>query len=70
MINTTVYKNKEQKLRRALRKEGYSAKDYVAAWQMYANASGEGKKRRTIQAYMDRFGVDWDTAAAIYDIYG
>lgn len=24
MINTTVYKNKEQQLRRALRKEGYS----------------------------------------------
>lgn len=49
---------------------GYSAKDYVTAWQMYTNASGEGKKRRTIQAYMDRFGVDWNTAAAIYDIYG
>lgn len=49
---------------------GFDAADYVAAWQMFTDASGEGKKRRTIQAYMDRFGVDWNTAAAIYDIYG
>lgn len=49
---------------------GFSAQDYVAAWRLYDSESGEGKKRRTIENYRSMFGVDYETAKMIYEIYG
>lgn len=57
----------------AMLDEGFSASQYVAAWGIYSEEKeegGRGTKDRTIQAFMDEFDVDWETAAAIYDIYG
>lgn len=49
---------------------GFSAQDYVDAWRLYDSESGEGKKRRTIENYRSMFGVDYETAKMIYEIYG
>jgi hypothetical protein len=52
---------------------GFDAAQYVAAWGIYSEEKeegGRGTKDRTIRAFMDEFGVDRATAAAIYDIYG
>jgi hypothetical protein len=42
---------------------------YVSAYRMYTDASGKGKKARTIQQYQDAFGLDYATAKALYEIY-
>lgn len=49
---------------------GYSVDDYAAAYKIYANESGTGKKRRTITAFQQEFGVSYAAAAALYKIYG
>jgi hypothetical protein len=36
---------------------------------MYADASGKGKKARTIKHYQDAFGLDYSTAKTLYEIY-
>jgi hypothetical protein len=49
---------------------GFTVSDYMTAWELYESESGKGKKQRTVEKYMDKFGVDEKTAKAIYEIYG
>lgn len=53
-----------------MKKLGFSTSDYMTAWKIYNGESGKGKKQRTIEKYMDKFGVDEKTAKTIYEIYG
>lgn len=48
---------------------GLIPQQYVSAYRMYTDASGKGKKARTIQQYQDAFGLDYATAKALYEIY-
>lgn len=48
---------------------GFTSSDYAAAWRIYDSTSGGGKKVSVINAYMEAFGVDYETAEAIYRIY-
>ena len=51
---------------------GFNSGDYVAALRIYddeSDAGGKGTKQRIIQRYRDEFGVDNETATAIYNIY-
>ena len=49
---------------------GFTANDYVTAWRIFDSQSGDGKKQRTIELYRVTFGVDYETAKMIYEIYG
>lgn len=49
---------------------GFDINDYLTAWSMYDSESGEGKKKRTIAQYQQKFGIDYDTAKALYEIFG
>lgn len=65
-LNDSQDENLDQML-----KMGFSAEDYVVAWRLYQDyTSGKGKKQRTIEKYMEEFGVSKATARAIYEIYG
>lgn len=52
-----------------VRKLGVSAKGYSDSYRDYLDASGSGKRRRTIKLYMDTYGWDRATAQKVYDIY-
>ena len=53
----------------AIRKLGISPEGYTEAYRMYLDASGSGKRRRTIAAYVREFGYDYSVARKLYDIY-
>lgn len=53
----------------AIRELGVSAEGYAAAYRDYLDASGSGKRRRTIAYYMKTYGWDRSTAQKVYDIY-
>ena len=48
---------------------GLIPQQYVSAYRMYLDASGKGKKARTIKQYQDAFGLDYATAKALYEVY-
>lgn len=52
-----------------VRKLGVSAKGYSDSYRDYLDASGSGKRRRTIKLYMDTYGWDRATAQKVYDLY-
>ena len=49
---------------------GYGPEDYAAAYSIYANESGAGKKARIIAKLQEEFGISYADAKAIYEIYG
>lgn len=53
----------------AIRDLGVSPEGYTAAYRDYLDASGTGKRRRTIAHYMKTYGWDRSTAQKVYDIY-
>ena len=53
----------------AIRDLGVSPEGYTAAYRDYLDASGTGKRRRTIAYYMKTYGWDRSTAQKVYDIY-
>ena len=53
----------------AIRDLGVSPEGYAAAYRDYLDASGTGKRRRTIAQYMKSYGWDRSTAQKVYDIY-
>ena len=53
----------------AIRDLGVSPKGYADAYRDYLNASGTGKRSRTIAQYMKSYGWDRSTAQKVYDIY-
>ncbi len=53
----------------AIRDLGVSPEGYTAAYRDYLEASGTGKRRRTIAYYMKTYGWDRSTAQKVYDIY-
>lgn len=53
----------------AIRDLGVSPEGYTAAYRDYLDASGTGKRRRTIAQYMKSYGWDRSTAQKVYDIY-
>ena len=52
-----------------IRKLGVSPEGYTAAYRDYLDASGTGKRRRTIAQYMKSYGWDRSTAQKVYDLY-
>lgn len=52
-----------------IRKLGVSPEGYTAAYRDYLDASGTGKRRRTIALYMNKYGWDRSTAQKVYDLY-
>ena len=52
-----------------IRKLGVSPEGYTAAYRDYLDASGTGKRRRTIAHYMKTYGWDRSTAQKVYDLY-
>lgn len=52
-----------------IRKLGVSPEGYTAAYRDYLDASGTGKRLRTIAHYMKTYGWDRSTAQKVYDIY-
>ena len=48
---------------------GFTSSDYVAAWRINDSTSGKGRKAAIINSYQEEFGVDYETAEAIYKIY-
>lgn len=53
----------------AIRELGVSPQGYTDAYRDYLDASGTGKRRRTIAHYMKTYGWDRSTAQKVYDIY-
>lgn len=53
----------------AIRDMGVSPKEYTDAYRIYLDASGNGKRRRTIRKYMEVFGYSRKVAEKLYDIY-
>ena len=52
-----------------IRKLGVSPEGYTAAYRDYLDASGTGKRRRTIALYMNKYGWDRSAAQKVYDLY-
>lgn len=52
-----------------IRKLGVSPEGYTAAYRDYLDASGTGKRRRTIALYVKKYGWDRSTAQKVYDLY-
>ena len=48
---------------------GISMVDYVEAYSTAHNASGEGKKKRVIAEYQREYGMSYDAAKALYEIF-
>lgn len=54
-----------------MQKLGYDTEDYANAYRIYLDyASGKGKKAATIKHLQSVFGIDYQTAKAIYEIFG
>lgn len=50
-------------------KLGMSTDDYATSYRMFLDAEGSGKKERTIAQYQQGFGVSYDVAKKLYEIY-
>lgn len=50
-------------------KLGMSTDDYATSYRMFLDAEGENKKKRTIAQYQQGFGVSYDVAKKLYEIY-
>lgn len=48
---------------------GLDTDDYAASYRMFLDAEGSGKKERTIAQYQQGFGVSYDVAKKLYEIY-
>lgn len=53
----------------AIRELGVSPEGYTDSYRDYLEASGTGKRRRTIAYYMKTYGWDRATAQKVYDLY-
>lgn len=52
-----------------VRDMGMTVADYMTAWKIYDSESGTGKKQRTIEKYQKQFGVTYEVAKVLYEIY-
>lgn len=52
-----------------IRKLGVSPEGYTESYRDYLDASGTGKRSRTISHYMETYGWDRSTAQKVYDLY-
>ena len=50
-------------------KLGMSTDDYATSYRMFLDAEGKDKKKRTIAQYQQGFGVSYDVAKKLYEIY-
>lgn len=65
-----LYMNSEQESKYDKAKRmGISAEDYVEAYSTAHNASGEGKKKRVIAEYQREYGMSYEAAKALYEVF-